>query len=234
MNAFVICVRENDPSATLLSATNGFHQPFLIIPREDLLIILDESIAIMGRGVGRVQKNQIAFHGLGNYSFKVTSPKIGARQQLARLFEIIVEKRDLSLCPQGNVELPLEVFAIQSVEAGSVQIKKLRRSPMGARMLPTSFFVIEFFRVALLKLGEARLHQPPFVANGSVGGDQSFIDVRQNCAGWREMKENRASAHKRFDISSRKLGKAEPWIIQKPSLAACPLDEWLQIVAPPR
>ena len=76
------------------------------------------------------------------------------------------------------------------------------------------------------------MNHAPFVANGSVGCDQSFIRVGQNRATRRQMKENRSPAHKRFNISPGELGKAETRIIEKPSLASGPLNKWLQIVAP--
>lgn len=61
-------------------------------------------------------------------------------------------KHDLSLGPNGNVELSLQIFAIKSIEAGSIEIEELCRPQVRRLMSAFSFGVVKLLRMLSLKV----------------------------------------------------------------------------------
>lgn len=142
------------------------------------MVVFDEAVYVVGRRIRRVHENEIAVLGFGDHGLKIATSKIGHSQKFAGFFEIVVRKHYLRLCADGHVELPLQIFTIEAVEAGSIQVEELSCTKVRSSVASPSFLIIELLRVLRLEDGEARLHQLPFIPNRAVGRDESLIRVR--------------------------------------------------------
>jgi len=64
----------------------------LILPRKQLLIVLNEAILVVTNRVRRICKNEVVFVGSIYSGFEITDEQFSALQSLAPTFEIITRK----------------------------------------------------------------------------------------------------------------------------------------------
>ena len=75
-DSIMCCICKNVVSTLSLDMINKAFQPILIIKRKQMLIILYETILVVGNGIRRIKKNQIACLNFLLISAKVTTSQV--------------------------------------------------------------------------------------------------------------------------------------------------------------
>jgi hypothetical protein len=115
-------IRGHHFDSPLPGAVQGVCQTELVIPLEEFVVVLHETIVVVPNDVRRVCKDEVAIYGLLDEHLKVSDPELRSPQQLGSRQKVIGIHYNCCFLTLRNIELAVEIDTVHTVEAGAVQI----------------------------------------------------------------------------------------------------------------
>jgi hypothetical protein len=139
----MIGISKKNFCASLARRHDAALKSLLIFPAEYFLIVFNKAIYVVRRGVGRVEKYEIALRRFRKGFFEVATFEPRVAQKIARTFEIVISHDDLGLCPNWDVELTCQILSVQPIITSSVQVQELCSSRVNGPSAPIALCIVE-------------------------------------------------------------------------------------------
>ncbi|MFO0804419.1 MAG: hypothetical protein U0791_15010 [Gemmataceae bacterium] len=174
-------------------------------------------------GVG---EDQVPFARRVDQLLEVTLPDRGPSQQFGRGVEVVGVKNHRSLRPHRDVELPLQVDAVDAVETGPVQVHEAGGPRRLGPHQPVADRVVVFGVVVAVVPFEVPLDAGWVTLDRLIGRDQVFVRVSEQRPPGFQVKENRPAPQKRLDVRFVFRWEQVGVLCYEPPLTTRPFQKW--------
>lgn len=176
----MVCVANYDRAATIRKPFGHLRQPLLVNPRIDFGVVLDKAVIAVSKCVGRVEVNDVPTRRIYNNSLEVSTLELsGAKCSGGFSDRKRCRKVNVSLVAVRDVECPVKVLAVESVEREGSQVEKACGSLSGISRYIFANPVVRF--LVVLEFAQLTDNAERISLDFSIAGNQIGVRIRQRC-----------------------------------------------------